>query len=100
MFTNSVEQQKHYFALVVCVPTTSASAGASHIQNTWEGKRNEGTTVSQQHDKTSRTSDHKLLNLARHARVGHGALRCLRIGLHVFEQVVDVGVGQNSLCTK
>ena len=98
MFTNSVEQQKRYSALVVCVPTTSASAGASHIQNAWEGKRNQGTTVFQQHDKTPRTSDHELLNLVRHARVGHGALRCLRIGLHVLEQVVDVGVGENSLC--
>ena len=31
------------------------------------------------------------------ARVGHGALCCLGICLHILEQVIDVGVGENCL---
>ena len=48
-------------------------------------------------ENTLLTRNHQLFNLSRNARVSHGTLRGLGIGLHVLEQVVDVGVGENSL---
>ena len=47
--------------------------------------------------RAAHTSGHELLNLPGNTRVRHGALCRLRVGLHVLEQVVDVGVGENGL---
>jgi hypothetical protein len=94
-----IEKQKtKCLRLVVCV-AFGASTGATHAQNTWWKAPSGHANTSNALEKAARTSDHKLLDLRSHARVRHGALSGLRVGLHVLEQVVDVRVSEDCLHT-